>query len=342
MSALATTPVQLCPLGSASGPQNNLRLYSGNTNRPLAEAVATHLTRLFGAPIPVTPIIVGRFADGEVRVEIAETVRGKDVFLVQTLGRGGGNDVNQSIMELLVMIDAFKRASPRRVSAVIPYYGYARQDRKSNPRTPISARLVASLLETAGADRVIVIDLHAGQIQGFFDRCAVDHLSAFRTLYSAALDFLKPLNILVAAPDVGGVPRARSVASRFGSDLVIVDKRRPRPNQVEVVNIIGCCKDRNVLLVDDMIDTAGTLVQGAAALRAAGAARVFVFAAHAVFSGDALDRLEKSVIERVWVTDTIPPVERECAKITRVSVGELLAEAIRAVHIETSLSAVFE
>jgi len=264
-------------------------------------------------------------------------VRGRDIFVIQSFS----NPVNNHIMELLIMLDAFKRASAYRITAVIPYYGYARQDRKVQPRVPITAKLVADLITAAGADRALTIDLHVGQIQGFFN-IPVDNLFATPVL----LDYLRTKgfkDLVVVSPDAGGVERARAFAKKLKASLAIIDKRREGANVSEVMNIIGEVKDRDALLLDDMIDTAGTITQGAEAIKKAGARRVFAAATHAVLSGAAFDRLNASVIEEVIVTNTIPlnGEGRSCKKIVTLSVAPLLGEAIRNTHNETSVSSLF-
>ncbi|OGL61142.1 MAG: phosphoribosylpyrophosphate synthetase [Candidatus Tectomicrobia bacterium RIFCSPLOWO2_02_FULL_70_19] len=277
------------------------------------------------------------FSDGETFVRIEENIRGADVFAVQSICHPG----NANLMEMLIMMDAFRRSSAERITAVIPYYGYARQDRKVQPRVPITAKLVANLLAAAGADRVITMDLHAGQIQGFFD-IPVDHLYAAPIM----IDYfrLKEVeDLVVVSPDAGGVERARAYAKRLNAGLGIIDKRRDRANVAEVVRIIGDVKDRDVLLVDDIVDTAGTLSQGAEAVMEAGARRVFASCTHAVLSGPAIQRIDASPLAEVAVTDTIPLSEEgaRSEKISVLSVGHLLAEAIRRIHEGASVSSLF-
>lgn len=310
--------------------QGELKIFSGNSNPALAIKIAEILG------IPLGKIRVGRFADGEIDVHILENVRGSDCYVVQSTS----HPVNENLMELLIMIDAFKRASAGRIIAVIPYFGYARADRKAQPRVPISAKLVANLLTVAGADRVITVDLHAPQIQGFFD-IPVDNLYA-RPVF---LDYIKNMdlsNTVVVSPDVGSVDRARSFAKRLDLGLVIVDKRRPKANMAEVYNIIGNVKDMNCLIFDDMIDTAGTLTSVAKALKEAGAARIMAFATHGVLSKDACKRIDESPIEEVVFTDTIPIDTSKSYKIKVVSVSNLLAEAIRRNHLRQSISELFD
>jgi len=310
---------------------HEMKVFTGNSNRGLAEEICRHLK------IPLGEALVSTFSDGEVMVQINENVRGRDIFVIQSFS----NPVNNHIMELLIMLDAFKRASAYRITAVIPYYGYARQDRKVQPRVPITAKLVADLITAAGADRALTIDLHVGQIQGFFN-IPVDNLFATPVL----LDYLRTKglkDLVVVSPDAGGVERARAFAKKLKASLAIKDKRREGANVSEVMNIIGEVKDRDALLLDDMIDTAGTITQGAEAIKKAGARRVFAAATHAVLSGAAFDRLNASVIEEVIVTNTIPlnGEGRSCKKIVTLSVAPLLGEAIRNTHNETSVSSLF-
>lgn len=308
-----------------------MKIFTGNSNRNLAEEICRYLK------VPLGEATVGTFSDGEIMVQINENVRGKDVFVVQSFS----NPVNKHIMELLIMIDAFKRASAYRITAVIPYYGYARQDRKVQPRVPISAKLIADLITVAGADRALTIDLHVGQIQGFFN-IPVDNLFATPVM----LEYLNTKglqDLVVVSPDAGGVERARAFAKKLKASLAIIDKRREGVNVSVVMNIIGDVKDRDTLLLDDMIDTGGTITQGAEAIKKAGARRIFVAATHAVLSGSSIDRLNASVIEEVIVTNTIPleGKDKACKKITALSIASLLGEAIRNTHNETSVSSLF-
>ncbi|RMG56267.1 MAG: ribose-phosphate pyrophosphokinase [Acidobacteria bacterium] len=309
-----------------------MKIFSGSSNRPLAEEICQYLN------IPMGEANLGRFSDGEVSFQILENVRGADVFVIQSTCP----PVNEHLMELLIMIDAFKRASAERITAVIPYFGYARQDRKDKPRVPISAKLVTDLLETAGAHRVLTVDLHAGQIQGFFN-IPVDHLFAAPVI----LDYYRRQdlsNYVVVSPDTGGVERARAYAKRLNVDLAIIDKRRERANVAVVMNVIGEVAGRHALIVDDMIDTAGTLQRVSEALIANGARSIRVCCTHAVFSGPALERIAAAPIKEVVVTNTIPPDawgEREHDKIVCLSVAPLLGEAIRSIHEETSVSRLF-
>ncbi len=309
-----------------------LVLFNGNSNPALAQAVARELGEELGGAR------VNRFSDGEIQVEITRNVRGRDVFLVQSTC----SPANENLMELLIMVDACKRASADRVTAVIPYYGYARQDRKAAPRAPITAKLVADILTRAGVHRVLTMDLHAGQIQGFFD-IPVDNLFAGPTLREFVRTNLPMENTVIVSPDAGGVERARSFAKPLGCGLAIVDKRRSGPNLAEALHVIGDVRDKDVIIIDDMIDTAGTLAKGAQALKDHGAQRVFAVATHAVLSGPAVSRIEESVLERVIVTDTIPlrPEAEACAKLATVSVANVLAHAIRSIHDHDSVSALF-
>ena len=309
-----------------------LKLFSGNANRPLAEEIAKTLQ------LPLGDADVSRFSDGEVYVQINENVRGEDVFVIQPTCP----PVNDHLMELLVMIDAFKRASARRITAVLPYYGYARQDRKVAGRAPISAKLVADLLEAAGVNRVLALDLHAGQIQGFFN-IPVDHLFAAPVVM---IDYLKKKDLhdpVVVSPDAGGVERARAIAKRLNSGLAIIDKRRDGPNSAVAMHLIGDVDGRDVVVIDDMIDTAGTLVQAVMALQREGAKRILACGVHAVLSGPAIDRIKASPIEEVLVTNSIPlPDDKRAAgRITVLSVAPLLGEAIRRIHDEESVSTLF-
>ncbi|MBI3811172.1 MAG: ribose-phosphate pyrophosphokinase [Nitrospirae bacterium] len=310
---------------------NELKLISGNSNIPMAKEICDHLGVVPGATT------VSAFSDGEILVRIEENVRGMDVFVVQSCS----DPVNKNIMELLIMIDALKRSSARRITAVIPYFGYARQDRKDQPRVPVTAKLVADLITTAGADKVLTMDLHAGQIQGFFN-IPVDHLYATPVILSY-LHSMDLKDLVVVSPDAGGVERARAFAKRLNANLAIIDKRREGPNQAKIMNIIGEVDNRDVLLLDDMIDTAGTIAQGAQACADKGARRVLAGCTHAVLSGPALQRLNDSVIDQVIVTNTIPMAGKDqiCKKIKVLSVAPLLGEAIRRIHNEESVSSLF-
>ncbi len=312
---------------------NGFKVFSGNSNLPLAQSVCTHLER------PLSKATVGRFSDGEIQVDIGENVRGADTFVIQSTCR----DANVNLMELLIMIDALKRASAGSIVAVIPYYGYARQDRKVAPRTPITAKLVADLIEAAGATRVVSMDMHAGQIQGFFN-IPFDHLYAMPVLLDhMRRKFGQAEDVVVVSPDAGGVERARAYSKRIGAGLGIVDKRRTKPNVAEVLNVIGDVSGKTALILDDMLDTAGTLTQAANALVDKGASRVFAYATHAVLSGPAVERILKSPIEEVVVTDTIPlaPLAQACPKLRQLSTARLFAEAVKRIHNADSLSSLF-
>ncbi|MBZ0251976.1 MAG: ribose-phosphate pyrophosphokinase, partial [Candidatus Methylomirabilis sp.] len=311
-----------------------LKLFSGNANRPLAAEIAKLLNIKMGAAEVKT------FSDGEIAVEIGENIRGCDVFVIQSTSNPG----NDNLMELLIIMDALKRASSKRITAVLPYYGYARQDRKVKPRTPITAKLVADLLTAAGASRVLCVDLHAGQIQGFFD-IPVDNLYATPVI----LDYIRDKyarngdDIVMVSPDAGGVERARAFAKRVEADLAIIDKRRERANEVESMRIIGEVEGRTAFLLDDMVDTAGTLTTAAKALTEAGATRVVAACTHGVLSGPAIKRLNDSVIEEVIVTNSIDLGDKAaaCPKLTVLSVAPLLAEAIRRIFYHESVSSLF-
>jgi len=309
-----------------------LKVFSGNSNPALAEAI----TRYMG--IPLGEAYVGQFSDGEIQVEFRENVRGMDVFVIQSTCQ----PVNDNIVELLVMIDALKRASASRITAVMPYYGYARQDRKVASRAPITAKLMADLITAAGANRVLTVDLHAGQIQGIFD-IPVDHLYGGPLLVDAISANHLAANCTVVSPDAGGVERARAFAKRLGSTLAIIDKRRSKPNESEVMNVIGDVSGRDAIILDDMVDTAGTLVKASEALAAAGAAHIYACATHAVLSGVAIERINNSVIQKLYTTDTIPCNGKltECTKLHVQSVAPLLGEAISRIHREDSLSELF-
>lgn len=309
-----------------------LKIFSGNSNHRLAESI----TRYMG--IPLGAAMVTSFSDGEIQVEFKENVRGMDVFVIQSTCR----PVNDNLIELLIMIDALKRASASRVTAVMPYYGYARQDRKVASRAPITAKLVADIITAAGADRVLTIDLHAGQIQGFFD-IPVDHLYALPIMAEAIRAELPTNECTVVSPDAGGVERARAFAKRLGSNLAIIDKRRSKPNESEVMNVIGDVADRDAILLDDMVDTAGTLVKAAHALEKAGARNIYAASTHAVLSGQAIERINDSGIRKLYVADTIPTAEKEalCPKLQVESVAPLLGEAISRIHREVSVSELF-
>ncbi|MBI3312434.1 MAG: ribose-phosphate pyrophosphokinase [Candidatus Omnitrophica bacterium] len=306
-------------------------LFTGNSNPEFAERVARVLK------IPVGKALVGRFSEGEIRVKINENVRGRDIFIVQPTCP----PVNDHLMELLILLDAMKRASARRITAVLPYFGYARQDRKDQPRVPITAKLVANLITVAGADRVLTMDLHAGQIQGFFD-IPLDHLFAVNTF----VDYFRKDRVLedlvVVSPDVGGIKMARAYAKRLRANLAMVDKRRINHMEAEVMDIMGEVKGMNAIIVDDLVSTAGSLVEAVRALKEAGAREVYAAITHAVLSGPARERLAASPLKELVVTDSIPiPPERKLSKIKVLSVAPLFAEAIRCIHEETSISTLF-
>ncbi len=311
-----------------------MKLLTGNSNLPLARDIAAYLQ------LPLTDAQVRRFADEEIFVEIQENVRGEDVFVLQSTGY----PANDNLMELLICIDALKRASARRITAVIPYFGYARQDRKPGPRTPISAKLVANLITVAGADRVLSVDLHAGQIQGFFD-IPTDNLFAAPVMSADILTRYGNRNLMVVSPDVGGVVRARSLAKRLNNaPLAIVDKRRERAGESEVMNIIGEVEGRFCILIDDIVDSGGTLCNAAAALRQAGAAGVAAYITHGVLSGGAVARVESSALEELVITDSLGShdIVASAKKIRHLTIAPLLAEAIRRIADESSVSSLFD
>jgi ribose-phosphate pyrophosphokinase len=311
--------------------QARLQLFTCNSNPGLAREIADHIG------VPLGDAHVGKFSDGEIHVKLDESVRGADVYVIQSTC----HPVNQHLMELLVMVDALKRASARTINVVIPYYGYARQDRKTRARDPITAKLVANLIETAGADRVITMDLHANQIQGFFD-IPVDHLLGVPIL---ADYFIKKKldDVVVVSPDHGGVIRARKLAERLEAPIAIIDKRRPEPNVAEVMNIVGDVKGKKAIIIDDIIDTAGTITLAANALLEQGAKEVYACCTHPVFSGPAIDRIRQANIEEMVVTNTIPlPEEKKLDKIKVLSVASLIGEAIVRVHEELSVSKLFD
>ena len=312
---------------------HDFKVFAGNSNPGLAQRICDYLKR------PLSRAEVTRFSDGEIQVEVGENVRGLDVFLVQSTCP----PANDHLMELLILCDALKRSSAASINAVIPYYGYARQDRKVAPRTPITAKLIANLLETAGVTRVVSMDMHAAQIQGFFN-IPTDHLYASPVfLEDLRKKFPNPDEVVIVSPDAGGVERARAYSKRLNSPLAIIDKRRPRPNASEVMNLIGDVKGKDVVIVDDMVDTAGTLTSGAAALREKGARRIFAYAVHAVLSGPAIKRITDSVLEEAVFTDTIPLSKeaQACGKIRAVGTEQLFGEAIRRIHSSESLSSLF-
>jgi ribose-phosphate pyrophosphokinase len=309
-----------------------LKVFTGNANPDLAKEICAYLC------IPLGSAVIKRFSDGEVNVEIRDNVRGVDVFVIQPTCP----PVNDHLMELLILMDGLKRASAKRVTAVLPYYGYARQDRKVLPRAPITAKLVADLLTAAGVSRLLTMDLHAGQIQGFFN-IPVDHLYSAPVLLEYIKEkYGKDNDIVIVSPDAGGVERARAFAKRLSASLAIIDKRRLAPNVAEVMNIIGEVEGKTAILLDDMVDTAGTLAQSADALRRKGAKRIYACATHAVLSGPAIERLEKSEIEELVVTNTIPlGPKASCKKLHVLTVAPLLGEAIKRIHFQDSVSSLF-
>jgi len=306
------------------------KVFSGTANEAFSSSVAKYLS------IPLSQAKIQRFSDGEISVQISESVRGKDVFIIQSTCA----PANANLMELLIMTDALKRSSANSITAIIPYFGYARQDRKAAPRVPITAKLVSNLIETSGIDRVVTVDLHAGQIQGFFD-IPVDNL------YGSIVfkDFLQRKNLknpIIASPDIGGVARARSFAKTLGLDLVIVDKRREKANEAEVMNIIGDVEGKDVIIIDDMIDTAGTMVKAAAALKEQGAVSAIAFCTHPVLSGKAYDNLNNGALDELIVTDTIPlSKEKQSDKITVISISHLFSEVIRRIYHNESVNGLF-
>ncbi len=311
----------------------DLKVFAGTSNARLARDICGELG------MELSKAEVGRFSDGEISVEIGENVRGIDTFIVQSTCP----PANDHLMELLIMCDALKRASAGSITAVVPYYGYGRQDRKVAPRTPITAKLIANLLESAGATRVVSMDMHAGQIQGFFD-IPFDHLYASPVfLEDIRKTFPKSEELVIVSPDAGGVERARAYSKRMSCPLAIVDKRRPKANVAEVMHLIGDVKDRDAILLDDMVDTAGTLTQAAAALKQKGARRVFAYTVHPVLSGPAISRINESVLESIVVADTIPLSDQAaaCPKVKAMSTAPLFAEAIRRIHSGESLSSLF-
>ena len=309
-----------------------MKIVAGNSNQPLAELIAAYCN------LPLTNAIIRRFSDQEVFVEIRENVRGEDMFLIQPTSF----PANDTLMELLVTLDALRRASAKRVTAVVPYFGYARQDRKPGPRTPISAKLVANLITSAGADRVLTLDLHAGQIQGFFD-IPVDNLISAPVMENDIRERFSNDNIIVVSPDVGGVVRARAIAKRIDADLAIVDKRREQAGVSEVMNIIGDVRDRRCILVDDIIDSAGTVCNAANALQEAGATSVVGYVTHGVLSGGAVARVASSSLEQLVITDSIQATQpvRLAKNIRVLSIATLIAEAMRRISEESSVSSLF-
>ncbi|MGH6661786.1 MAG: ribose-phosphate pyrophosphokinase [Rhodospirillales bacterium] len=310
-----------------------MKILAGNSNRPLAEAIAAYVN------LPLTKASIRRFSDMEVFVEIEENVRGEDVFIIQSTSY----PANDNLMELLVALDALRRGSARRTTAVIPYFGYARQDRKSGPRTPISAKLVANLITEAGADRVLTMDLHAGQIQGFFD-IPTDNLYAAPVLVKDIKEKLDGDDLVIVSPDVGGVFRARGLAKRLGAELAIIDKRRERAGVSEVMHIIGEVEKRRCVLVDDIVDSAGTLCNAAEALMAQGAKSVHAYVTHGVLSGGAVARVTASPLEKLVITDSIRATEavRVSRNIEQLTIAPLMAEAINRISDESSVSSLFD
>jgi ribose-phosphate pyrophosphokinase len=311
--------------------KHGIKVFSGNANTALAKEVCERMD------LPLGSAEVGRFSDGEINVQILDNVRGADVFVLQPTSM----PVNRHLMELLIMIDALKRASAARITAVLPYYGYSRQDRKAQPRVPITAKLVADLITTAGANRVLTMDLHAGQIQGFFN-IPVDNLFAAPVL----LEYIKSKNfknLTLVSPDAGGVERTRAFAKRLNASLAIIDKRREKANVAQVMHIIGDVKGHDCLLLDDMVDTAGTMTEGVAALKKAGAGTIAATCTHAVLSGPAIQRINDSALDEIIVTNTIAldSKQKECKKLTVLSVAPLIADAMTRIHEETSLSSLF-
>ncbi|MGI9952555.1 ribose-phosphate pyrophosphokinase [Moorellaceae bacterium AZ2] len=308
-----------------------LKIFTGNANPKLAEEICAYLN------VPLGAAKVGRFSDGEISLVIDESVRGADVFVIQPTC----NPVNDNLMELLILIDALRRASAWRITAVVPYYGYARQERKTRARDPISAKLVANLITAAGADRLLAMDLHAGAIQGFFD-IPVDHLTAVPIL----ADYFNSLgleDVVVVSPDVGGVTRARNFAERLGAEIAIIDKRRPEPNVAEIMDIIGDVEGKTVIMIDDLIDTAGTICLGAQALREHGARTIYACCTHPVLSGPAVERLREASLEEIIICNTIPvPPGKEIPRLRRLSVAPLLGEAIMRIHRDESVSTLFD
>jgi ribose-phosphate pyrophosphokinase len=318
-------------LASHSFNYGDLKIFSGRAHPALAQEICAYLG------IPLGHLTLYNFSDGEDYCQIDENVRGADVFVVQPTC----SPVNDHVMELLILLDAFRRSSASRITAVIPYFGYARQDKKDKPRVPIAAKLMADLLTAAGADRILTMDLHAAQIQGFFN-IPVDHLFAAPVI----LDAIRKLalnDLVIVSPDVGGMTRARAIAKRLEASLAVIDKRRTGKNETEVLNVVGDVEDKDVLILDDIVDTAGTLVQAEAALRQAGASRTYAAAVHGVFSGPALERIEASKLETLLVANTIPveAAMARCPRIRALSVAPLLGEAIQRIHDGASVSSLF-
>jgi len=309
-----------------------ISFFTGSAHRDLAQEIANYLD------IPVADATVTKFSDGEIMVQIHENVRGSDVFILQPTCM----PVNHHIMELLLMVDALKRASARRITAVIPYYGYARQDRKVQPRVPISAKLVADLITAAGTNRILTMDLHAAQIQGFFN-IPVDNLYAAPVLLEYVRNKYDSKNLVIVSPDAGGVERARSFAKKLQCSIAIIDKRREVANVSQIMNVIGDIRKKNTIILDDMVDTGGTTIQAAEALKEKGAKKVIAACTHAVLSGNAVDKVNNSVLEELLVTNTIPlnSKKEQCRKLTVLSIASLIGEAIRRIHEESSISSLF-
>ncbi len=307
-----------------------LKIITGTANPELAKEIAD------GLDTPIADTLVTKFSDGEIRVQINESVRGADVFVIQPLT----NPANQHIMELLLILDALKRSSAGRITAVIPYYAYARQDRQDRPRTPVSAKVVADIISKAGAQRVVAVDLHSPQIQGFFD-IPLDHISALPVIHDYIKKNMMLSNPVVVSPDAGGVERARLLANKLGCGIAIIYKRRPEPNKAEVLDVVGDIEGKEVIIIDDLIDTAGTMVAAANMLINMGARSIYACATHGVLSGPAVERLTDSVIEEVVITNTIPVQDKHFSKLKVVSIAPLLAEAIRRIHEEESISSLF-
>lgn len=321
-------------MNSCNGQLGKIQIFTGNSNRELVKKICENLG------IEMAKCEVKKFSDGEIQLDIGETARGKDVYIIQSTS----SPVNDNLMELLILLDALKRASAGRINVVIPYYGYARQDRKTKAREPITSKLVADLLETAGADRVVAMDLHAGQIQGYFN-IPVDHLSAIPYLSNYFEKIVKDSSedFVVVSPDLGGVTRARTFANRLNLPIAIIEKRRPKPNVSEVMNIIGDIEGKDCILIDDIVDTAGTICQAAKALKDNGAKKVYGCATHGVLSGPAYDRIESSVMEEFVVTDTIKVGEDKLkGKLIQISVAPIFASAIRRINANTSVSQMFD
>ena len=312
---------------------DELRILSGNANRPLSQAIADRVG------VPLSNMEVGRFADGEIRVRIDESVRGADVFLVQPTCP----PTSENIMELLVILDALKRASARRTTAVIPYYGYARQEKKTKPREPIAAKLVADLISVAGADRILTVDLHVQSIQGFFD-IPVDHIPAGPILAEDLVSRgFTGTDTVVVSPDVGGVGTAKALADRLSASLAIIAKRRPEPNLVEVIQLIGDLSGKRAVIVDDIVDTAASIISAAKMIAERGASEIYAYATHGILSGDAVAGLEMALIKEIVLTDTIPiPPAKRSSKVRILSIAPILAEAIKRVHADSSVSTIFD